>query len=137
MRRDDLVRAADDRVGQRSDRLAVVEKEVRQAQAEALGRTGERLQDALDRLRAQDRRLDALLRRQAATEADGASLRHRIRSETESRNRLRDEAVRIRHHFIIQREALGFVRQDPVEQSYPVPGAAAFPKPIADAGGTP
>jgi hypothetical protein len=30
--------------------------------------------------------------------------------------------VRVRHHLVIQREALGLVRHAPVEQCYPVPG---------------
>ena len=53
----------------------------------------------------------------------------RIRAETEARNRLRDEAIRVRHHLIIQREALGLARQAPVEQCYPVPGRRRLPGP--------
>ena len=118
VRRSDLVRAAGDHARKRSDRLASVEEEIRHAQAEALGRTGERLQMILDRLATLDRRLDAT---EASSPAD------RLRSETETRNRLRDEAVRIRHHLIIQREALGLARQSPVEQCYPVPGRRSLP----------
>jgi hypothetical protein len=137
VRRDDLARAAGDRTGQRSARLAGVEKEIRQAQAEALGRTGERLQAALDRLRALDQRLDALVLGQAPAETGAPCLPERIRSETEFRNRLRDQAARIRHHLIIQREALGLARQTAVEQCYPVPGRRRLPGPATDAGRTP
>jgi hypothetical protein len=35
--------------------------------------------------------------------------------------------VRVRHHLIIQREALGLARQSPVEQCYPVPGRRSLP----------
>jgi hypothetical protein len=123
VRRDDLVRAAGDPARRRAERLAGVEEEIRHAQAEALGRTGERLQGLLDRLEALDRRLDALLLSEDASEtAAPASSPDRLRSETEARNRLRDEAERVRHHLIIQREALGLVRRSPVEQCYPVPG---------------
>lgn len=126
VRRDDLLRASGDPVRSRSNRLASVEEEIRQAQAEALGRTGERLQDLLDRLRALDRRLDALPAADAAA-ADDTATPDRIRAETEARNRVRDEAIRIRHHLIIQREALGLARQAPVEQCYPVPGRRSVP----------
>ena len=44
-----------------------------------------------------------------------------------TRNRLRDEALRVRHQLIIQREALGLARQTPVEQCYPVPGRRRAP----------
>jgi len=127
VRRDDLVRAAGDPVRRRAERLAGVEEDIRHAQAEALGRTGERLQGLLDRLAALDRRLDALLLNGDASATAAPSAPDRLRSETEARNRLRDEAVRVRHHLIIQREALGLARQSPVEQCYPVPGRRSLP----------
>jgi hypothetical protein len=120
LRRDDLVRAAGDRDRGRVARLANVEEEIRQAQAEALGRTGERLQGILDRLTGLDRRLDAL-------SADPE--RAVARAEVETWNHLRDEAARVRHHLMIQREALGFARQTPVEQCYPVPARRPVPEP--------
>ena len=105
LRRDDLARAAGDRDQSRAERLGGTERDIRQAQAEALGRTGERLQRILDELAALDRRLDELGEAgKGPTEAD------LIGSETAIRNRVRDEAARIRHHLIIQREALGFAR---------------------------
>lgn len=136
VRRGDLVRAAGDQAQRRSERLARVEEEIRHAQAEALGRTGEHLQEILDRLGALDRRLDALLSGPADA-VDAPSLSERVSSETETRNRLRDEAVRIRHHLIIQREALGLVRQTPVEQCYPVPGRRGLSGRATDPGRTP
>ena len=135
VRRDDLLRAAGDQTHRHSDRLASVEKEIYQAQAEALGRTGERLQEILDRLGALDRSLDALLLDKSAGPVD--SVPDRIRAETEVRNRLRDDAVRIRHHLVIQREALGLARQAPVEQCYPVPGRRSLPGVPTDPGRTP
>ena len=126
LRRDDLVRAAGDRARSRADRVASVERDIRQAQAEALGRTGERLQDLLDRLAALDRDLDAHQAADGLT-ADGQPTTERLRAELEIRNRVRDEAVRVRHHLIIQREALGLARQTPVEQCYPVPGRRRGP----------
>ncbi len=122
LRRDDLVRAAGDPARRRGDRLATVDREIRQAQAEALGRTGERLQGILDRLARLDARLDQEARDGAAP-FPGETLRMQI----ETRNRLRDEALRVRHHLIIQREALGIARHTPVEQCYPVPGRRRGP----------
>jgi BMFP domain-containing protein YqiC len=121
LRRDDLARAAGDGAVQRAERLSTVEREIRQAQAEALGRTGERLQNLLDRLAELDRRLDAFLA------APGEPVPDRVRAETDARNRLRDDAMLVRHHLIIQREALGLARQTPVEQCYPVPERRGIP----------
>jgi hypothetical protein len=115
LRRDDLVRADGDRTRRRSERLATVDREIRQAQAEALGRTGERLQGILERLARLDRRLDAI------PEDEWTGDPPSLRGEIEARNRLRDEALHVRHQLIIQREALGIPRHTPVEQCYPVP----------------
>jgi hypothetical protein len=106
-----------------------VEQQIRQAQAEALGRTGERLQGIIDRLGRLDRHLDALLTGLGAAPGDPAGPEV-IRAEIEARNRLRDEAVRVRHHLIIQREALGLARQSPVEQCYPVPTRRRIPETV-------
>ena len=132
LRRDDLARAAGDREQRRADRLGGTEREIRQAQAEALGRTGERLQRLLDELAALDRRLDEL--REAGRGPTDADL---VGSETAARNRVRDEAARIRHHLIIQREALGLARHTPVEQCYPVPERRRLPGPAAGRGREP
>jgi hypothetical protein len=121
LRRDDLVRAAGDLAGSRADRLGRTQREIRQAQAEALGRTGERLQAVLDELAALDRHLDHL----AGTGRGPADAS--LGAATEARNHLRDDAVRVRQHLIIQREALGLVRQTPVEQCYPVPERRRHP----------
>ena len=114
LRRDNLARAAAVTAAERADRLGRVEREIRQTQAEALGRAGERLQALLDELAVLDRSLDAL----HASPPDPAetALAGRIRAETVARNRVRDEAARARQNLIIQREALGLARQTPVEQ---------------------
>ena len=132
LRRDDLARAAGDRDRSRAERLGSTEREIRQAQAEALGRTGERLQRILDQLAALDRRLDEL-----AETGRGPADADLVRSEIAARNRLRDEAARVRHHLIIQREALGFARQTPVEQCYPVPERRRLPGPADGRGREP
>ena len=111
-----------------ADRLARVERELQQARAEALGRTGERLQGLLDQLAELDRRLDALFAEPAGgPDSAGPAL--------DARNRLRDEALRVRQQLVIQREAVGLRREAPVEQCYPVPGRRRFPGLAAGDGG--
>jgi hypothetical protein len=132
LRRDDLARAAGDREGRRADRLGGTEREIRQVQAEALGRTGERLQRILDQIDALDLRLDSLGRA-----GRGSAEPDLVDAETATRNRLRDEAARVRHHLIIQREALGLARHTPVEQCYPVPERRRQPGPAAGRGREP
>jgi hypothetical protein len=128
LRRDDLARAAGDRDRRRADRLGGTEREIRQAQAEALGRTGERLQRLLDQIAALDLRLDA---------GRGSVDPDLVDAETAARNRLRDDAARVRHHLIIQREALGLARHTPVEQCYPVPERRRGPGSAAGRGREP
>jgi hypothetical protein len=133
--RGDLVQAAGDLAAQRRDQLAKVEREIRQAQAEALGRLGERLQALLDRVAAMDRDLDAVtLAPGAGQDLAAASAGRR---EAEVRNRLRDEAARLRHDLIIQREALGLRRHAEVEQCYPVPARRPWGPPGGDRKGPP
>jgi len=125
----DLARAGADTGQGRTDRLAKVERELQQARAEALGRTGERLQGILDRLNALDRRIDALLA------ASGASVgSDSLGSELDARNRLRDEAMRVRQQLMIQREAVGLARQTSVEECYPVPDRRRLPGAAGDRG---
>jgi transposase len=112
-----------------ADRLARVERELQQARAEALGRTGERLQTLLDQVAALDRQLDAMLAEPGP--ASGAS---RLASELDARNRLRDQAMQVRQQLVIQREAVGLRRQAPVEQCYPVPKRRQLPGPAGDQG---
>jgi hypothetical protein len=127
--RDDLVLPGAGGIHGRADRLASVERELQQARAEALGRTGERLQGILDRLAALDRRIDALLA------ASGASVgSDSLGSELDARNRLRDEAMRVRQQLMIQREAVGLARQTSVEECYPVPDRRRLPGATGDRG---
>jgi hypothetical protein len=93
------------------------EQEIRQAKAEALGRTGERLEAVLAELAGLDWQLDAW----RADAGPGTALGERLARQTEARNRLRDEAARLHQQLIIQREAIGLVRHGLVEEHYPVP----------------
>jgi hypothetical protein len=88
-----------------------VEEEIRQAQAAALGRVGERLERLLQRVAELDRDLDR--DPNGDGDRDGARLH--------ARNHLRDQARDTRQHLIIQREALGLRSHGTVDQRYPVP----------------
>lgn len=103
--------------------LARIREEIRRAQAEALGRTGEGLDAALADLAAADRLLDTL-----PTGAPGSPAHRRRREAIETRNRLRARAQRLVESLIIQREALGLRHHAIVAQQYPVPP----PRPIGD-----
>jgi len=94
-----------------------IEQEIRQAKAEALGRAGERLDAVLARLAAADRDLERL----TAEATRDPVLRGQIVRDTVARDRLRDEAVRLRHALVIQREAIGLRRHGSVEERYPIP----------------
>jgi hypothetical protein len=97
--------------GRRAEALTRVEREIRHAQAAALGRVGERLERLLQRVAELDRDLDR--ERPGNADRDGTRLH--------ARNRLRDEARDVRQHLIIQREALGMRSHATVDQRYPVP----------------
>lgn len=101
----------------RGESLRKIEEEIRQAKAEALGRAGERLECALAELAELDRRLDRLV----AAAGPDPGRDGRLLRETEARNRLRDQAVRLSQQLKIQREAIGLVRHTLVEAQYPVP----------------
>ena len=103
----------------RGEGVARVEEEIRRTQAEALGRVGEVLERLLEQLRVADRALDAVPESNLAD----PSARQRMADLglVVALNRLREEAARVRHHLIIQREAIGIARHAAVEQCYPVP----------------
>lgn len=104
-------------VGKREEAFGRIEREIRQAQAEALGRTGERIEALLTHLAELDQRLLAF-RHERPLDPDGE---RRLRTEAAARDRVRDEAARLVHYLIIQREALGLVRHGAVEERYPAP----------------
>jgi hypothetical protein len=101
----------------RGESVRRTEQEIRQAKAEALGRTGERLEAVLAELAGLDRQLDAWL----ADARPGPAPDERLARQTAARNRLRDEAARLHQQLIIQREAIGLVRHRSVEEQYPIP----------------
>jgi hypothetical protein len=86
-----------------------LEKEIIREMAEALGRSGEKVDVALLRLElaAQD-------------VAAAASDDERERAVTRF-NALREDALRVRHELRIHREAVGIRRNDVLDATYPIP----------------
>lgn len=100
-----------------------IEAEVRQEKAEALGRTGERLERTLAELAGL--RIELLGSSVAVSSslaaADGEQHLAILHEKTERYTRLREQALQIRHCLVIQREAVGLRRHEDVDRQYPVP----------------
>lgn len=99
-----------------------IEAEIRQEKAEALGRTGERLERMLDELAGlRNELLDSSVAVSSSlAAADGEQLAV-LHEKTERYTRLREQAQQIRHCLVIQREAVGLRRHEDVDRQYPVP----------------
>jgi hypothetical protein len=88
--------------------------ELVQAQAEALGRTGRRLDECFHRLT----ELEATIRDSEAGDGTTAQLDEMMIDEF---NQLRREAKILLRNLLIHREALGFRRHRTVEELYRLP----------------
>ena len=99
-----------------------IEAEIRQEKAEALGRTGERLERMLDELAGlRNELLDSSVAVSSSlAAADGEQLAV-LHEKTERYTQLREQAQQIRHCLVIQREAVGLRRHEDVDRQYPVP----------------
>jgi len=102
--------------------LENTEIEIRREKAEALGRTGERLEHILEELA---RLQDDLLSRAAVLGSsfgvtagqDSSDLRVKVKKCAG----LREQARQLRHYLVIQREAIGLRRHEDVDRQYPSP----------------
>ena len=105
-----------------------VESEIRKEKAETLGRAGERLEQALQKLEGIRRGILCL-----AGESLDPSLRDRepvrlaMAEKVAEHARLCEEAKRLRHTLIIQREAVGLWRHEDVDRQYPMPRPLSLP----------
>jgi len=86
-----------------------LEKEIMREMAQALGRSGEKVDVALVRLEVARRAVAAAATADARAEA------------VASFNALRDDALRLRHELRIHREAIGIRRNDGLDAAYPIP----------------
>lgn len=101
-----------DRLRARHDVAAAqeqLEKEIIREMAEALGRSGEKVDVALLRLEL------------AARDVAGATTGDARERAVARFNALRDDALRVRHELRIHREAIGIRRNDMLDATYPIP----------------
>jgi len=107
----------------RTDALQTVEAEIRREKAEALGRAGERLEDALktvEGVRGAIGGIDSRLRDETGS-AEKSVLVQEAREKLAARlPLLRDRADRAYQYLIIQREAVGVRSHLDVERCYRV-----------------
>ena len=89
------------------------ELDIMKEQAEALGRTGGRLDECLRRIRVLEERMRRLTQR-------GREARE-VNALIKEFNEVRQRALQYLHYLIIQREALGFRRHAHVRRMYQIP----------------
>jgi len=89
------------------------ELDIMKEKAEALGRTGRRLEECLNRLRFLEKKVGTM--RQRGTWVSG------VNAVIEEYNRVREDAVRFLKYLVIHREALGFRRHTVLEEMYAIP----------------
>ena len=90
-----------------------VELDIMKEKAEALGRTGGRLDESLRSIAILDQRITMLKR-------DGRDVRE-VNALIREFNQVRKRALQYLHYLIIQREALGFRRHANITGMYQIP----------------
>ena len=104
----------------RADRLRAIEAEILREKAEALGRAGQRLEEALDAMEQAGEAIDAVeVRLQQCSDASETAQLREAQSILTARNRLlRDRAREAYQFLIIHREAVGARNHLDVERCY-------------------
>lgn len=97
-----------------------LEAEIKREKAEALGKAGERLEEALLRL-AELREAIEALNRIVAVKHPASNIQQTLCLLAQEYNSLRERALRYYQYLIIQREAVGFYDHREVERLYRVP----------------
>lgn len=105
----------------RTDRLQAIEAEIVREQAEALGRAGERLEEALNELESVRQAIalmEVRLRDSRACPEEGSSLQ-KAHSNLAGRLAVLHNRARLAHEYLlIQREAVGVRNHQDVERCY-------------------
>ncbi len=105
-----------------------IENEIRKERAEALGRSGERLEEALQELEILRREIRGLVSSNRNFVPDnGEGIPAEIRERLFRYAQLLEQAGQWRHCLIVQREAVGLRRHEDVERMYPVPPPLTLP----------
>ncbi len=100
--------------------LQRTEAEIKKEKAEALGRSGDRLGEALKTLLTLEQELDAKLK-SARERGMPASARREINQDIEVFNKKREEVLQFRYYLIVHREALGLRKHTEVDRLFPIP----------------
>ncbi len=107
--------------GAPGEAVARVQAEIQREKAEALGRAGGRLEDALRALRILRDEV-AALETGRASPADPVAAGEAAERRRADYAALRQQARLYQHYLIVQREALGFRKHADVDRLYPLPG---------------
>jgi hypothetical protein len=108
-------------LGQRPSGLAALRAELMAEAAASLGRAEQRVLTELERLRSLGESLDQLEMKLAATMSVDQRRPETLAAWVEAFNRQREVARRRLWEFTVQREAVGFYRNDILAELYPIP----------------
>lgn len=100
-----------------------LQAEIQREKAEALGRAGERLEEALRKLAGLRNTIEALGGELKGASWERETLVQGIRYLTHEYNALREKAILYHRYLIIQREAVGFYDHRDVYRLYRIPDA--------------
>ena len=110
-----------------------IESEIRKEKAEASGRAGERLEVTLLELEAFRREILCLVeKRLDPSFGEKDRLARDMIERLAEHARLCEEANRLGHTLIIQREAVGLWRHEDVDRQYPMPRPLSLPSVTPD-----
>lgn len=109
--------------------LQRTEAEIKKEKAEALGRSGDRLGEALKALLVLEQELEAKIK-SALDQGITTSARQEINRDIENFNKKREEVLRLRYYLIVHREALGLRKHTEVDRLFPIPKAREFLKEV-------
>ena len=98
--------------------LEKIEAEIKKEKAEALGRSGDRLSNALKALLILGEEIDARIK-SALTLTP--KIRQQLNRDIEFFNQKREEVLKFRYYLIVHREALGLRKHTEVDRLFPVP----------------
>ncbi len=116
------------------DALEKIDSEIRKEKAEALGRAGERLERAIRDLEMAGRELMQIWASIPSCQQQEAHLEAGMQEKWDQYFRLARHVQILRHHLIIQREAVGLRRHEDVDWQYPLPPALDLTRPKRSGG---
>jgi hypothetical protein len=110
------------------DQFETLQEEIRREKAEALGRAGERLEEALRKLAELGESVETLRGELTGATFDRDTLTKAVGLLVERYNLLRQRAAVYHRYLIIQREAVGLTDHRDVDRLYRLPDPFAQPE---------